>query len=144
MSTPVEKAVSSPSIAERAHAYGMGTTVVNGNDVVSVYVAAKEAAERARRLSEPTFIECVTYKMKGHGVYDKGDYRPKEEVAKWLDRDPILTFKNRMLQQGLETDNEIGKMEMAVQQEIEAAVLFAMQSPVLPFEEMNQYVYAER
>ena len=144
MSTPVEKAVSSPSIAERAHAYGLETTVVNGNDVVSVYVAAKEAAERARKLSEPTFIECVTYKMKGHGVYDKGDYRPKEEVAKWLDRDPILTFKNRMLQQGLVTDNEIGKMETAVKQEIEEAVVFAMQSPVLPFEEINQYVYAEK
>jgi TPP-dependent pyruvate/acetoin dehydrogenase alpha subunit len=144
MSTPVEKAVSSPSIAERAHAYGMETTVVSGNDVVSVYVAAKGAAERARELSEPTFIECVTYKMKGHGVYDKGDYRPKEEVAKWLDRDPILTFKNRMLQQGLVTDNEIGTMDTAVKQEIEEAVVFAMQSPVLPFEEINQYVYAER
>jgi TPP-dependent pyruvate/acetoin dehydrogenase alpha subunit len=144
MSTPVERAVSSPSIAERAHAYGLETTVVNGNDVVSVYVAAKEAAERARKLSEPTFIECVTYKMKGHGVYDKGDYRPKEEVAKWLDRDPILTFKNRMLQQGLGTDNEIGKMETAAKQEVEEAVVFAMQSPILPFEEIHQYVYAEK
>jgi TPP-dependent pyruvate/acetoin dehydrogenase alpha subunit len=144
MSTPVEKAVSSPSIAERANSYGLETKIVNGNDAVSVYVATKEAAERARKLSEPTFIECVTYKMKGHGVYDKGDYRPKEEVAKWLDRDPILTFKNRMLQQGLVTDNEIGKMETAVKQEIEAAVVFAMQSPVLPFEEIKHYVYAEK
>lgn len=143
MSTPVEKAVSSPSIAERAHAYGMETTVVNGNDAVSVYVAAKEAAERARKLAEPTFIECVTYKMKGHGVYDKGDYRPKEEVAKWMEKDPILTFKNRMLQQGLITQNEIEKMETTVGREIEDAVVFAMHSPVLPFEEINRYVYAE-
>jgi len=82
--------------------------------------------------------------MKGHGVYDKGDYRPKEEVAQWLDRDPILTFKNRMLQQGILTDNEIGKMDTAVKQEIEEAVVFAIQSPVLPFEEINQYVYAEK
>lgn len=144
MSTPVEKAVSSPSIAERAHAYGMETTVVNGNDVVSVFVAAKEAAERARKLSEPTFLECITYKMKGHGVYDKGDYRPKEEVSRWMEKDPILTFKNRLLQQGLITQDEIGKMEASVRQEIEEAVVFAVQSPVLPFEEINRYVYAER
>ena len=65
-------------------------------------------------------------------------------MAKWLDRDPILTFKNRMLQQGLVTDNEIGKMETAVKQEIEESVVFAMQSPVLPFDEIKQYVYAEK
>jgi len=143
MSTPVEKAVSSPSIAERAHSYGLETKVVNGNDVTSVYVAAKEAAERARRLSEPTFIECRTYKMKGHGVYDKGDYRPKEEVAKWLERDPILTFKNRMLNERLITQNEIEKMEASTQMEIEDAVTFAMQGAVLPFQEIHRYVYAE-
>ncbi len=82
MSTPVSKAVSSRSIAERARAYNMETVVVNGNDVLSVYVATKDAAKRARTSSHPTFFECITYKMKGHGVYDKGEYRPREEVEK--------------------------------------------------------------
>src|SRR5208282_1135866 len=71
MSTPVSKAVSSRSISERARAYNMETVVVNGNDVLSVYVATKDAAQRARTSSQPTFFECITYKMKGHGVYDK-------------------------------------------------------------------------
>jgi pyruvate dehydrogenase E1 component alpha subunit len=81
--------------------------------------------------------------MKGHGVYDKGDYRPKEEVAKWLERDPILTFKNRMLNERLIAQNEIEKMEASTRQEIEDAVAFAMQGTALPFQEIHRYVYAE-
>jgi TPP-dependent pyruvate/acetoin dehydrogenase alpha subunit len=143
MSTNVKRAVSSASIAERARAYGMETIVVNGNDVVTVYVAAKAAAEKARNQSQPTFLECVTYKMKGHGVYDKGDYRPKEEVAEWHKRDPIATFKNRLLESKLMTQVEIDEVEAVTQREIEEAVAFAMQGSPLPFDEMRKCVYAE-
>ena len=143
MSTPVKLAVSSPSISERARSYGMETMVVSGNDVVSVYVAAKTAAERARNQSLPTFLECLTYKMKGHGVYDKGEYRPKEEVAKWLERDPITTFKKRLLNQNVLTAAEIDKVEAETQQEIEESVRFAMTGSPLPFDQIMGYVYAE-
>jgi TPP-dependent pyruvate/acetoin dehydrogenase alpha subunit len=143
MSTPVSKAVSSPSIAERARSYGMDTTVVNGNDVVAVYVATKSAAERARVHCEPIFLECLTYKMKGHGVYDKGDYRPKEEVSKWLERDPVLVFKQRLLEQKVMTQDEIDGVDAATQQEVEDAVVFAMQGAALPFDEIKNYVYAK-
>jgi len=143
MSTPVRLAVSSPTIAERARAYGMETMVVNGNDVVAVYVAAKAAAERARRSSLPTFLECLTYKMKGHGVYDKGDYRPKEEVAKWLERDPITTFKKRMIEQKILTTTEIDQLENSTRQEIEESVTFAMAGAPLPFDQIMNYVYQE-
>jgi TPP-dependent pyruvate/acetoin dehydrogenase alpha subunit len=143
MSTPVRLAVSSPSIAERARAYGMETTVVNGNDVVAVYLAARSAAERARQESLPTFLECLTYKMKGHGVYDKGEYRPKEEVARWLERDPIATFKKRLLDQKVLTTAEVDQVETATQQEIEDSVKFAMAGSPLPFGEIMSYVYVE-
>jgi TPP-dependent pyruvate/acetoin dehydrogenase alpha subunit len=142
MSTPVKRAVSSPSIAERGRSYGMDTVVVDGNDAVSVYVATKAAAERARRQSLPTFLECVTYKMKGHGVYDKGDYRPKDEVAKWLERDPILLFKERMVEKRILTQTEIDQEDKLVQQEIEAAANFALEGSPMPFDEMKKYVYA--
>jgi len=143
MSTPVKLAVSSPSIAERARSYGMETVVVNGNDVVSVYVAAKSAAERARRESLPTFLECLTYKMKGHGVYDKGEYRPRDEVAKWLERDPIATFKKRLLDQKVLTNAEEERVDAETQQEIEDSVKFAMSGSPLPFDQIMNYVYAE-
>jgi len=143
MSTPVRLAVSSSSIAERARAYGMETMVVNGNDVVAVYVATKSAAERARRESLPTFLECLTYKMKGHGVYDKGDYRPKEEVAAWLARDPITTFKKRLVDQKILTNTEIDRLESSTRQEIEDSVTFAMAGSPLPFDQIMNYVYSE-
>ena len=143
MSTRVDRAVSSPSIAERGRSYGMETVVVNGNDVVSMYVATKAAAERARHRSEPSFLECVTYKMKGHGVYDKGDYRPKDEVAKWLQRDPILTFQKRLLEQRILTQAEIDEADAAAKREVEEAVAFANQGSPLPFDELRKYVYAE-
>lgn len=143
MSTPVKRAVSSPSIAERARAYGMETMVVDGNDVVSVFVAAKAAAEKTRRESQPVFLECVTYKMKGHGVYDKGDYRPKDEVAKWLERDPIKVLKKNLLDHKLITQAEIDEVESATQREIEEAVEFALQGTPLPFEQIKSFVYAE-
>ncbi len=143
MSTNVKKSVSSPSIAERARSYGIETTVVNGNDVVTVYAATKSAAEKARRDSTPTFLECLTYKMKGHGVYDKGEYRPKEEVAKWLERDPILTFKKRLQDQKIITTAEVAEVDRATQQEIEDSVKFAMQGSPLPFSEIGNYVYSK-
>jgi pyruvate dehydrogenase E1 component alpha subunit len=143
MSTNVKFAVSSPSIAERARSYGLETTVVNGNDAVAVYVAAKSAAERARKESLPTFLECLTYKMKGHGVYDKGEYRPKEEVAKWLERDPVITFKKRLTDQKVLTQAEVDRLEAATQQEIEDSVKFAMAGSPLPFDEIGNYVYSE-
>jgi len=143
MSTHVKSAVSSPTIAERARSYGLETTVVNGNDVVAVYVATKAAAEKARSESLPTFLECLTYKMKGHGVYDKGDYRPKEEVAKWLERDPISSFKKRLLGQGVLTSPEIDQLETTTRHEIEESVTFAMQGSPLPFQEIESYVYSK-
>jgi TPP-dependent pyruvate/acetoin dehydrogenase alpha subunit len=142
MSTPVRLAVSSPSIAERARSYGMATSVVNGNDVVAVYVATKTAAERARRESNPTFLECLTYKMKGHGVYDKGDYRPRDEVQQWLERDPIATFKKRLLEQKVLSQAEIEQLDASTQAEIEESVKFAMAGSPLPFNDINDYVYS--
>jgi TPP-dependent pyruvate/acetoin dehydrogenase alpha subunit len=143
MSTPVSKAVSSPSIAERGRSYGIETVVVDGNDVLSVYVAARAAAERARSKVEPTFIECITYKMKGHGVYDKGDYRPREEVEKWLTRDPIITYKKLLLNSKTMDQKEIDEVDARARQEIEDAVTYATQGSPLPFQEMKDYVYME-
>ena len=142
MSTPVARAVSSPSIAERGRSYGMQTTVVNGNDVVSVFVATKAAAERARRESEPTFLECITYKMKGHGVYDKGDYRPKEEVRNGLNETQFSHSRNVCCRVSFFQQAEIDQVDVDARREIEEAVAFANEGSPLPFSELKKYVYA--
>jgi len=137
MSTRVDKAVSSSSIAQRALSYNMETLVVDGNDVLSVYAATKVAEEFIRRGDGPFFLECRTYRMKGHGVYDKAEYRPKEEVEEWLRRDPIKLYKEKLPFKG----EDLEKIEEEVKREVEEAVDFALRSPVLDFDELQNYVY---
>jgi TPP-dependent pyruvate/acetoin dehydrogenase alpha subunit len=105
-------------------------------------LAAKEAIDDARSGQGPTLLECMTYKLKGHGVYDKGDYRPKEEIEAWLKRDPINGFETRLLNAGLATQAEIEKIEKEVAAEVEESVIFAKASSILPFDELANYVYA--
>jgi TPP-dependent pyruvate/acetoin dehydrogenase alpha subunit len=75
-------------IAYRAAAYGMPGLVVDGNDVVAVFEAVREAVERARRGEGPTLIECKTYRWRAHFEGEQDTYRPPEEVKDWLKREP--------------------------------------------------------
>ena len=142
MGTRVDRSTPLKNLAERALGYGMPGVVVYGNDPVAVFLATKEAAERARRGEGPTFIEYRTYRLKGHGVYDKAPYRPKEEVEEWLKKDPIPTFRDKLIRLGVITEKEAAEIEERVREELEEAVRFAMDSPVLPFEKLKDYVYA--
>lgn len=142
MSTRVDRSIAGGSIAERVAAYGIPSVIVNGNDVLAVYMAAREAAERARHEGGPTFLECRTYKLKGHGVYDKGDYRPEREVREWLNLDPIAMFLGQLIRAGLLREEEVRAIEDEVRNEVEEAVEFAQSSPVLPVDQLAKYVYA--
>jgi len=142
MSTRADQAVAAESVAARAQAYKMRSMVADGNDCVAVYLAAREAIESARNGQGPTLLECITYKLKGHGVYDKGDYRPKEEIDAWLRRDPIDGFEARLLKANRATQSDFDKIEKEVATEVEESVAFAKASPILPFDELAKYVYA--
>jgi pyruvate dehydrogenase E1 component alpha subunit len=141
MSTRVDEAVSTESIAERGASYGMRAFVADGNDARSVYAAATEAVNLIRAGEGPVFLECRTYKMKGHGVYDKAEYRPEEEAERWLERDPIDLLESEMRAQGLIEGEEVRRMKEKIDAAVEEAVDFAVESDVLPFEELMKYVY---
>jgi TPP-dependent pyruvate/acetoin dehydrogenase alpha subunit len=142
MSTKADKAIAAESVADRAEAYRMRAMAVDGNDVVAVFLSAKEAIENARKGEGPTLLECITYKLKGHGVYDKAEYRPKEEVEEWRRRDPIDTFEAKLLKTKLAAQADIDQIEKEVAASVEESVAFAKSSPVLPFEELSNFVYA--
>jgi TPP-dependent pyruvate/acetoin dehydrogenase alpha subunit len=141
MSTRADYAVAAESVAARAQAYKMRSMVADGNDPVSVYLAAKEAIDAARNGQGATLLECMTYKLHGHGVYDKGDYRPKEEIEAWLKRDPIDGLEARLLKANLASQADFEKIEKKVAAEVEESLAFAKASPVLPFDELAKYVY---
>jgi acetoin:2,6-dichlorophenolindophenol oxidoreductase subunit alpha len=116
-------------IADRAAGYGMPGIVVDGNDVVAVYEATREAVGRARAGDGPTLIECKTYRWRTHFEGEVDNYRPPEEVAAWLAREPIAPFRNLLVEQGVTTAQEADDIEKAVIQELDEAVEFARQSP---------------
>lgn len=94
-------AVANPA-ADRASAYGLEPVLIDGNDVDVVYAAAKAALEKARSGGGPSLIEALTYRHGGHSRADPGKYRPDEEVAAWKERDPLKTYKQRLLDAGVD------------------------------------------
>jgi pyruvate dehydrogenase E1 component alpha subunit len=130
------------NIAERVVAYGIPGITVDGNDILAVYKAAKNAVERAREGGGPTLLECKTYRHKGHSRMDPAKYRPKEEVEEWLRKDPIKRFRSKLLESNVLSQAEADEIEQAVIAEVEEAVNFALESPYPAPEEALEDVYA--
>jgi len=130
------------NIADRAEAYGILGVVVDGNDALAVYEAARVAIERARRGEGPTLIECKTYRQRGHSRFDPAAYRPKEEVETWLKKDPIMRFQTKLFEMGVLTEAESQKMVHEVKNAVDEATKFAMESPFPEPEEALEDVYA--
>jgi TPP-dependent pyruvate/acetoin dehydrogenase alpha subunit len=90
-----DRQTASMSYAIKAEAYGFPGVLVDGNDVLAVYRATREAIERARRGAGPTLIECLTYRLGGHSSSDDPTrYREAAQVAQWEERDPIARFRS--------------------------------------------------
>jgi pyruvate dehydrogenase E1 component alpha subunit len=128
-STHISKSLKIKRISERASAYGIKGITIDGNDVLAVYNAAREAIEKAREGGGPTLIECLTYRHGGHSRGDPATYRPKEEVEEWLKKDPIHRFKSKLINDGVLTLDEANQIESSIKAEIEEAVKFAEESP---------------
>jgi pyruvate dehydrogenase E1 component alpha subunit len=118
-----------PDVHHRAPAYGLAGRVVDGNDAVAVYEAASEAVERARAGGGPTLLECKTYRWRGHFEGDPQRYRTREEVAEWMERDPIRRLRALLLAGGAATEGDLDRRRQEILAEIEAAVAFAESSP---------------
>jgi acetoin:2,6-dichlorophenolindophenol oxidoreductase subunit alpha len=105
--TPIRSvtSVENPA-ADRAGAHGLPAQVIDGNDVAVVHDAVAQAAERARAGDGPTIIEAQTYRHYGHSRADPAKYRPSDEVAHWMQRDPLDVAKSRLTELGV-TDEEI-------------------------------------
>ena len=142
MGTRQSRIMSVQNVADRASAYGIPGVMVDGNDVLVVYEAARTAVERARAGKGPTLMECKTYRHKGHSRVDSGKYRPKEEVEEWLGKDPIKRFRQAMLGNGILTQTELEHVEKEVANEVADAVKFALDSPYPEGKEALENVYA--
>ena len=119
ISTPVRKASKSESLAQKGVAFGIPYVQVDGNDMLAMYVVAKEAMDRARKGEGPTLIEAFTYRMGPHTTSDDPSiYRTKEEENEWAKKDPIARFKTYLINKGYWTEEEDAKLVEDVNNEI--------------------------
>jgi pyruvate dehydrogenase E1 component alpha subunit len=129
--TPRDKTMAITDVVDRAAGYGMPGVIVDGMDVIAVHEAAVEAVERARQGGGPSMIEAKTYRFYNHhGVQNLGlKYRSDEEVAVWKLRDPIFTFEDRMIENGVATRANFDDIWAELRADIETAIQFAEDSP---------------
>jgi TPP-dependent pyruvate/acetoin dehydrogenase alpha subunit len=143
MSMDIERVSAKLPIAQRAEAYGIPWFYIDGNDLLTVYETARNAAEKIRSGAGPVFIETQTYRYFGHSKSDRNLYRTKEEIETWRNtKDPIKRFGSLLSESGLMTDTlaeEIDKEALSI---IEAAVAFADASPDPDPSTVTEYVYA--
>lgn len=125
MGTALERAQSQTDLAAKASAYKVSTTVVDGMDVIACYEAARRGAEAVRATGGPFFIEFRTYRFRAHSMFDPELYRDKAEVELWRQRDPIQTFTERCLRDGLLTEDDVKQIEQAALDEVADAVAYA-------------------
>ena len=145
ISVDIRDVTNTEHIADRAPGYGIPGVVVDGMDVLAVYAAAKKAVKRARAGNGPTIIECKTYRWQGHHVGDPGEYRArreKNEKENWVARCPVVNFRALARDEGI-AEAKIAAVEAAIEEEIQAAVKFAADSPYPDASEAYTDVFVE-
>jgi pyruvate dehydrogenase E1 component alpha subunit len=135
--TPVEHPA-----ADRASAYGLDATIVDGNDADAVYLAAVAAIDRARGGGGPSIIEAKTYRHGGHSRADPGTYRPDDEIAAWMAHDPIPMYHQRLLRVGV-PESRLAEIETSVAATIDAATEAAKAAPPPPPDALWTNVWAD-
>ena len=128
-STPVSQHVAIRTLADRAVAYGIPSTTIDGNDVIEVYRTTRQAAERARAGGGPTLIEVKTFRMRGHAEHDDAFYVPKDLVAEWERRDPIERLVRYTAELGLMNAEERAAIDARIAAEVTEALEWSQQSP---------------
>ena len=142
MSFSVKKAFAIEHISDRAAAYGMPGTTVDGNDVLAVYQAVSQAVEQARAGAGHSLIENVTYRWRGHSKSDANRYRTREEIESWKQKCPIKRFRARLVKEKVLTEEDADQIEQEAYAAIDAAVAFAEASPEPTLETIEEGVYA--
>ena len=128
-STSVKLSMKVEHVSERACAYGIPGVTVDGNDVLAVYEAAREAVQRARAGKGPTLLELLTYRITGHSRRDPCLYQPEEEKKLAVANEPIGRFAGWLMAQGSADQASLDEIRAGVKAEIEAAVEKAIADP---------------
>ena len=129
-STPLHEQMAIDDIVVRAQAHGVVGEIVDGNDVAAVYSVVSDAVARARGGGGPTLIEAKTMRMLGHAIHDGAEYVPTELLEKWKDRDPVTTWEDTLLEEGVLSPETLERLHSECRDEVEAAIADAERAPL--------------
>jgi pyruvate dehydrogenase E1 component alpha subunit len=129
ISVPKSKSTAIANNADRAASYGIPGFEIPENDVLAVYEAAGEAVARARRGEGPSLMEVKTYRYLGHFQGDGEVYRPKDEVAKLRESDPIRKLGRQLIEQGTISEGDLAALDQEAAEKVKEAIDYARQSP---------------
>jgi TPP-dependent pyruvate/acetoin dehydrogenase alpha subunit len=142
-STPVSRQVPIQNLADRGAAYGIASAIVDGNDVVAVYQAAKEAVDECRAGRGPRIIEVKTMRMRGHAQHDPAEYVPKEMFDYWKARDPITLYEKYLTENKIWDVATKSEIDARIERELDVEQKFAEDSPLPPPELAEEGVYCD-
>lgn len=143
MGTAVEYVSAVQDMSRKAIAYDIESARVDGQDVLAVREAMQKALEHCRSGKGPFLLESLTYRYRGHSMADPESYRSKDEVERFRKNDPIVIFRDKLLSDGVAKQEEFDQIDAEVNQEIEAAVQFAEESPAPDPSTLEQFIYAD-
>ena len=143
MGTSVERTTNVTDLSQIGLSYGMPSKIVNGMRPEAVHEAIEEAATRARNGEGPTLLDIRTYRYKGHSMSDPQKYRTKDEVAEWMEQDPIEHCLRIIKAQKWLSEQELADIDAWVKKEVEESVTFAENSPYPEAHELYEDVYVQ-
>jgi pyruvate dehydrogenase E1 component alpha subunit len=145
VTTNFRTTVATENIADRAAGYDMPGVLVDGQDVVAMYEAVREAVARARAGQGPSLVEARTYRYHDHSEglnrVVRDPYRSEAEIEEWKARDPIQIHEERLISQGIATEDEVRSLEAECKAAIDEALRFAQESPYPDPEEIFDDVF---
>ena len=141
MGTAIERHSAVTDLSRKAEGLGVPGVRVDGMDVLAVREMVSEHIRRARSERQPTLVEAFTYRFRGHSAADPEVYRTKEEVEEWRKKDPIAVLRDRMLAEGVISEDEVKAVRERVEERVMEAVDFADGSPEPPLESLYDHLY---
>jgi pyruvate dehydrogenase E1 component alpha subunit len=141
MGTALHRHSAVTDLSKKSEGFGVPGTRCDGMDALDVHAVVTEALKHAREDRRPQLVEAVTYRYRGHSMADPEEYRTKEEVEEWRQRDPIKAFADRLVDEGVLKEDEVEKLDQEAIETVDEAVRFADESPFPDLDSLYDQVY---
>jgi pyruvate dehydrogenase E1 component alpha subunit len=141
MGTALHRHSAVTDLSRKSEGFGVPGTRCDGMDALDVHSVVSDALEQAREQRRPQLVEAVTYRYRGHSMADPEEYRSKEEVEEWRQRDPIQAFATRLVNEGVLGEDEVEKLDQEAIEAVDDSVKFADRSPFPELDSLYDDVY---